>query len=132
VTTSPLFRKIDCLRLPVPDVDTALAFYRDGLGHELVWRTSDAAGMRMPDTDAELVVFSVGTEQEANLLVEDVRAAVDRLIDAGAELVRGPFDISIGLCAIVCDPFRNRLVLLDMSKGRLQTDGDGYVTGSNE
>jgi hypothetical protein len=34
--SNPLFRKIDCLRLPVSDVDAALAFYRDALGHGLI------------------------------------------------------------------------------------------------
>ena len=37
-----LFRKIDCLQIPVSDLDAALAFYRDRLGHALKWRTADA------------------------------------------------------------------------------------------
>ena len=54
--SEPLFRKIDCLQLPVPDIEAGLAFYRDRLGHELVWRTPTAAGLRMPETDAEIVI----------------------------------------------------------------------------
>ena len=32
----PLFRKVGCLRIPVPDLDAGLAFYRDVIGFE-VW-----------------------------------------------------------------------------------------------
>jgi hypothetical protein len=38
-----------------------------------------------------------------------------------------PFDIRIGRCAVICDPWGNRLVVLDMSKGPLVTDADGNV-----
>ena len=51
-----LFRKVDCVRLFVKDLDAALVFYRDQLGHDLVWRTASAAGLQMPDTDSEIVL----------------------------------------------------------------------------
>ena len=53
-----LFRKVDCHSIPVADLDAALAFYRDGLGHELIWRDGSAAGLRLPDSDAELVLHT--------------------------------------------------------------------------
>lgn len=53
-----MFRKVDCLRLPVRDLDAALQFYRDRLGHPRVWRSDVAAGLAMPDTDAELVLYT--------------------------------------------------------------------------
>ena len=34
-----LFRKVDCLSIPVPDLDAALSFYSRQLGHELVLHT---------------------------------------------------------------------------------------------
>ena len=36
----PLFGKVDCLSIPVPDLDAALTFYSANLGHELIWRSS--------------------------------------------------------------------------------------------
>ena len=33
--SEPLFRKIDCLQIPVPDLDAGLAFYRNILGTRL-------------------------------------------------------------------------------------------------
>jgi predicted enzyme related to lactoylglutathione lyase len=112
----------------VPDIDTGLGFYRDALGHQLIWRSAEAAGLRMPGTDAELVIYTDGDTPETDLLVDDVAAAVERLTAAGAKVRRGPFDITIGRC-VVEDPFGNALVVLDASKGKLRTDAEGNVTG---
>lgn len=51
-----LLRKVDCVQLPVPDLEGGLAFYRHRLGHELLWRTETAAGLRLGDSDSELVL----------------------------------------------------------------------------
>jgi hypothetical protein len=58
------------------------------------------------------------------------RHAFGRLfLNAGGEAVERPFDIAIGRCARVRDPFGDVLVILDQSKGLLVTDADGRVTG---
>jgi predicted enzyme related to lactoylglutathione lyase len=124
----PLFRKVDCLSLPVRDLEQALAFYCERLGHALIWRTDSAAGLRMPDTDAELVLHTEATRPPAaELLVSAVPEAVARFEAAGGRLAFGPFEIAIGRCAVVADPWGNHLVLLDMSKGALHTDERGNV-----
>src|SRR5688500_11803705 len=41
----PLIRKVDCVQIQVPNLDAGLAFYRDQLGHQLVWRTESAVGL---------------------------------------------------------------------------------------
>ncbi len=117
-----LIRKIDCLQIPVPDLEAGLGFYRDCLGHEVLWRTETAAGLRMPESDAEIVIQTDREELEANLLVASAEEAVRRIVEAGGSVTVQPFDIQIGRCAVVADPWGNRLVLLDMSKGRLVTD----------
>ncbi len=124
-----LFRNIDCLQIPVPDLDDGLAFYRDMLGHELIWRTETAAGLRMPETNAEIVIQTERPQLEVNLRVASSDAAVKRIVEAGGKLVAGPFDIRIGRCAVVVDPWGNALVLLDGSKGHLVTDEEGAVIG---
>ena len=126
----PLVRKIDCLCLPVPDLDAALAFYCARLGHELVWRTAKAAGLRLPETDAEIVLQIERPEPETDLLVDSADEAVARFVEAGGRVVGGPFDIQVGRCVVVADPWDNVLVLLDMSKGRLVTDASGNVIGN--
>lgn len=46
--TLPLLKKLDCVRLYVPDLEAGLSFYRDKLGLALIWRTEAAAGLAMP------------------------------------------------------------------------------------
>ena len=127
----PLFTKIDCLRLPVRDLDEALAFYRDKLGHALIWRTDTAAGLRLPDSNAEIVLQTERPEIETDLMVASVKAAVERFVAAGGRVLAGPFEIQIGKCAVVADPFGNVLVMLDASKGLLRTDEEGNVIGND-
>ena len=130
ITATPLFSKVDCVRLYVPDLESGLAFYRDRLGHELIWRTAQAAGLRMPGTDAEIVVQTEQEGQEVDLTVPSADEAAQHFADAGGEVVVQPFDIQIGRCTVVRDPWGNQLVLLDTSKGLLATDKDGNVTGN--
>ena len=127
--SEPLFRKVDAVEIAVPSVDDGLAFYRDRLGHKLVWRTETSAGLRMPGTDAELVLQTERPESGVDLLVESADAAVDAIVAAGGRVVAAPFDIAIGRCAVVEDPWGNRLVVLDARNGRLETDEEGRVIG---
>jgi nucleoside phosphorylase/predicted enzyme related to lactoylglutathione lyase len=126
----PLFEKVDCLSLHVPDLESGLSFYRDKLGHALIWRTAVAAGLRMPGTEAELVIQTEQEGQEVDLTVQSADEAAQRFTEAGGEVVVPPFDIQIGRCAVVRDPWGNQLVLLDTSKGLLRTDEEGNVVGN--
>jgi predicted enzyme related to lactoylglutathione lyase len=125
-----LIRKVDCVRLYVSDLETGLAFYRDRLGHELIWRTETAAGLRLPESEAELVLQTEDQRQEVDLLVNSADEAARRVEQAGGKVIVPPFDIQIGRCVVLEDPWGNPLVLLDTSKGLLKTDLDGNVTGN--
>jgi predicted enzyme related to lactoylglutathione lyase len=131
VNSAALLKKIDCLSIPVPDLDEALEFYSENLGHDLIWRTDFAAGLRLPDSNAELVLHTDDRSMETDLAVESVPEAVQRFTAAGGKIVAGPFDIQIGLCAVVADPWGNVLVLLDTSKGLLEVDESKRVIGNN-
>jgi predicted enzyme related to lactoylglutathione lyase len=122
-------RKVDCIRLYVPDIGAGLAYYRDQLGHELIWRTQDQVGLRMPDSDAEIVLHTDPQEPEIDMLVDSADDAAGRVVAAGGRIVVPPCDIQIGRCVVVQDPWGNQLVLLDASKGLLVTDGDRNVVG---
>jgi catechol 2,3-dioxygenase-like lactoylglutathione lyase family enzyme len=114
-----LFRKIDCVRLAVDDLDEAIGYY-SRLGHELVWRRPTQAGLRLSDTDTELVVQTEEQESpEIDVLVDDADAAAERFAAAGGRVVAEPFDIEVGRCVVVEDPWGNRLVLLDLRRGPL-------------
>lgn len=125
----PAFRSVDAIEVAVPDLEEGLAFYRDRLGHELSWRTGTAAGLRLPETDAELVLQTERDGIHVDLLVESADAAAEEVRAAGGSVITGPFDIPIGRCVVVEDPWGNRLVLLDMRNGRLATDAEGNVVG---
>lgn len=125
-----VLRKVDAVTVKVPSLDAGLAFYRDGLGHQLRWR-NDAIGqaaLALPETDTELVLT---TEHgyEPNWLVDSVEEAVDRLVAGGGTVAVEPFDIPVGRVAVVLDPFGNALVLVDLTKGRYETNEDGSVAG---
>ena len=125
-----LIRKVDCVRLYVPDLEAGLAFYRDRLGHELIWRTATSAGLRLPESDTELVLQTEEQRQEVDLLVHSADEAAKLIEQAGGRLILPPFDIQIGRCVVLEDPWGNPLVLLDTSKGLLKTDADGKVIGN--
>ena len=130
--TSPLFRKVDCLSLPVNDLERALRFYRDALGHELVWRDETAAGLRLPDSNAELVLHTDDRPIETDLSVESVPDAIDRFVRAGGSVAVEPFEIRVGRCAVIRDPWQNHLVILDESKGLLEVDEEKRVVGNRK
>lgn len=128
----PLMRKLDCVRFYVTDLESGLAFYRDQLGHELIWRTDEMVGLRMPGTGAEIVLHTEPQEPEIDFKVQSADTAAARIEEAGGKVIVPPFDIQIGHCTVVQDPWGNEFVLLDASKGLLVTDEEGNVVGNAE
>jgi predicted enzyme related to lactoylglutathione lyase len=126
----PLIRKIDAVTVPVPDLDSGLRFYRDRLGHELLWRNDELgqAGLGLPESDAEIVLTTRLGLAPAWLVTSADEAAAE-LVAAGGRLIAEPADIPVGRVVVVADPFGNALVLVDLSKGRYVTGEGGSVTG---
>jgi predicted enzyme related to lactoylglutathione lyase len=129
----PLLRAVDAVTVPVPDLDQGLQFYRDRLGHELLWR-NDAigqAGLRLPDADTELVL-TTSLPYGPQWLVASADDATAVIRSAGGRVITEPFDGVVGRIAVVTDPFGNALALLDLSKGTYRTDSRGDVIGLQE
>ena len=127
---APLVGKVDCVRFYVPDLDAGLAFYRDELGHRLLWRTEKEVGLAMPNTDAEIVLQVERKGQETDLKVDSADDAAARVQAAGGRVIVPPFEIQIGRCTVVEDPWGNQMVLVDSTKGKLLTDDEGNVVGT--
>lgn len=127
----PLFTNLDCLGVHVPDLDEALTFYQDKLGHELLWRNETSAGLGFADGGSmpELVLHTDPWSITSAIKVESVPEAVERFVSSGGSVVEPPREIPIGRLAVVSDPWNNHLVLLDSSKGQFQTDHERNVTG---
>lgn len=131
MSREPVLQLVDAITIPVPSLDEGLRFYREGLGHELLWRNdaSGQAGLRLPGSETELVL-SIDVEYEPNWLVASVENAAADIVAAGGSVLAEPQDIPVGRLAVVADPFGNALVLLDLSAGRYTTDATGRVTGT--
>lgn len=127
---APLLRAVDAVMLAVPDLDAGIAFYRDQLGHRLRWRNDEMgqAALACPESATE-IVLSTELPAEPNWLVDDAAAAADLIRRSGGRLVQPAVDIPVGKVAVAQDPFGNRLVLVDLSKGRYRTAQNGAVTG---
>lgn len=129
--TKPLFRNVDCVGVQVPDLDEGLAFYREKLGHQLLWRSATSAGLAFADGAEmpELVLHTDAWAIATALKVESVAKAIERFAACGGTVVEPPVEIPIGWLAVVSDPWQNHIVLLDSTKGQLQTDADHQVVG---
>ena len=127
----PLFQNVDCLGVEVPDIDEALDFYQKKLGQRLLWRTPTSAGLAFADAEQmpELVLHTDAWAIATAIKVASVTDAIEHFVSAGGTLVEPPSEIPIGLLAVVADPWRNHLVLLDSTKGQLQTDAEHNVVG---
>jgi len=128
----PLFQKVDCIRLYVSNIAAGLAFYRDRLGHRLIWKTDTEAGLGIPGSEAEIVLQSQEKGVEVDLKVASADEAAARWVACGGRVLVPPFDIRIGRCVVVEDPWGNPLVLLDFSKGLLVTDANGNIIGNEK
>ena len=123
-------QKVDCIRLYVSDLNSGLQFYRDQLGLKLIWKTDQAIGLRMPNDVTEIVLHTEEKMPEIDLKVKNADTAAALIEKAGGKVVVPPFDIQIGRCTVINDPWGNELVLLDSSKGLLKTDSEGNVIGN--
>jgi lactoylglutathione lyase len=114
-----VLRKIDCVMVRVPDLTPAVEFYTRVFGLRSLWRDETAAGMGMPETDAEVVLHTMDLPADLSVhyLVDDVAAAVAMAQSAGCIVREPPFDIAVGKCSVLEDPFGNLVGILDMGKG---------------
>jgi predicted enzyme related to lactoylglutathione lyase len=82
----------------------------------------------MQKSDSELVLVCEELKQpEVDILVHNVDQDASDFEKRGGRIVVAPFDIAIGRCAVVHDPWDNEFVLLDASKGHLKADSNKNV-----
>jgi predicted enzyme related to lactoylglutathione lyase len=115
-----MLRKIDCVMIRVDDLDAAAAYYADAFGLRPLWRDDRQLGLGFPETDAEIVLHTapdLPPDGLVHYLVDDVVSAVRALQAKGCAIIEPPFDIRIGKCAVIRDPFGVTLCILDMTKG---------------
>lgn len=114
-----MLRKIDCVMVRVDDVEGAANYYIRVFGLHPQWSGDNAIGLVFPETDAEMVLHNdphIPSSVEVYYLVDDVVAAVALVVEEGCQILVAPFDITIGKCAVIRDPFGTRLCILDLTK----------------
>ncbi len=115
-----MLRKIDCVMIRVEEPDAAAVYYSDVFGLRRLWQDETSVGLGFPETDAEVVLHrssEIPSRVEVHYLVDDVVCSVRVLRQNGCTVLAEPFDIPIGKCAVVRDPFGTTLCILDMGKG---------------
>src|SRR3954469_20236154 len=97
----PLLHGVDCVTVPVPDLDEGLRFYRDSLGHELLWRNDAVgqAGLRLPRSDTE-IVLTVHEPYEPAWLVSSAGQAAAVVENAGGRVLEAPRAIRVRRAAL--------------------------------
>ena len=61
--------------------------------------------------------WTIPSSVEVYYKVDDVVVAVAHYAAQGCQILVAPFDITIGKCAVIRDPFGTRLCILDTTKG---------------
>lgn len=116
-----MFKKIDCVMIRLDDVGAGEKFYSEVFGLRPLWREAGSVGMGLPETDAEIVLHrsaEIPNKVEVHYLVDDVVTAVKYYAEKGCRVLVPPFDVLIGKCAVVQDPFDTTICLLDLSSGK--------------
>lgn len=110
-----MFRRVDRVVLRVPVLKTAVKFYRDALGMELVREELRVASLRMPDGGAEVVLHCDPDlpAEAVYYLVDDVRALYARRDQVGLLFTSPPVAGSRGYRAAIRDPGGHVLFIVD-------------------
>ena len=124
-----VFKNVDCIELYVSDLDDGIKYYCGSMGLKLLWRTDTSVGLGMENDIAEILLQTERPFMSVDMKVESVVESIDKIVEAGGKVLEGPFEIPIGKCAVICDKWDNKYVILDMTKGKYTTDEYGNVTG---
>jgi catechol 2,3-dioxygenase-like lactoylglutathione lyase family enzyme len=86
-----MLRKIDCVMVPVSDLDAGVDLYQRAFGLTVHWRDAVSVGLGLQDSATE-VVLNVDGISGVHYLVDDVPAAVGRALAEGCTLIVKPFE----------------------------------------
>jgi predicted enzyme related to lactoylglutathione lyase len=110
--------KLEFLYRPVPDLEQALAFYRDRLGWEEAWREGEATvSLTMPGTEVQLMLDAQPetTPPGPLFVVESVRDLFEAR-RAEIDFTSEPMAIPGGYLVGFSDPWGNAVYVMDQSE----------------
>lgn len=115
-----IIRKIDAVMFLVDDIYVAADFYENVLGLKRGWTDDEnqMIGMLFPRNDTELVLHMNQSLPNPNVSfqVKKVDEFVGKYQKQGFKVLVEPFEIRCGKCAILEDPFSNRIEIMDITK----------------
>jgi predicted enzyme related to lactoylglutathione lyase len=112
-----VFRRVDRYIIRVPQLTSAVRYYRDVLGLKMTRLQGTAASFRLGEDQTEIVLHADpdAPEQAVYLLVDDVRDLYRRRESLRLKFAGPPTPVARGFRATVRDPFGTVLLLLDRS-----------------
>lgn len=112
-----MLRTIDRILFRVPGLASAVVYYRDVLGLQLIRQDARVANFRLADDSTELVLHSDPDLPAEGIYfrVDDVRDMYRRRAELKLTFASPPTQASRGFVATVKDPFGTVLLLLDRS-----------------
>lgn len=119
-----MLRHIDRILLRVPNVESAVRYYRDVMGLRLIRQSKSLANLRFPDGHGEIVLHSDPDlpGEAIYYLVDDVRDLYNRREEFALSFLSPPVQATRGYRAAIKDPFGNVLQILDRS-----SDPEGHA-----
>jgi catechol 2,3-dioxygenase-like lactoylglutathione lyase family enzyme len=112
-----MLKKIDRILLRVPQLESAVRYYKDVLGLKLLKQSATIASLAFASSETELVLHTDADlpAEGVYYLVDDVRELYRRRDELKLKFSAPPAPASKGFRATVKDPFGNVLLLLDRS-----------------
>ena len=110
-----MLRQIDRILLRVPQLESAVHYYRDVLGLRLIRQDKRLASFALGDSKTELVLHTDLDlpAHAAYYLVDDVRQMFEKRQDLKLQFLSSPAPSARGYRATIKDPFGNVLLILD-------------------
>ena len=113
-----MFRRLDRLVIRVPNLQSAVTYYRDVLGLKVVREEKRVASLRFADQDCGEIILHSDPELPSDatyMLVDSVRDMYQRRTELRLRFTAPPTRVARGYRATVKDPFGTILHLLDRS-----------------
>jgi catechol 2,3-dioxygenase-like lactoylglutathione lyase family enzyme len=110
-----MLQRVDRILLRVPQLESAVNYYRDVLGMKVLKQDTRLANLKLEDCDTEFVLHTDADlpAEAIYYLVANVRDLYKRRAALKLTFVSPPSAVSRGYRATVKDPFGNVLLLLD-------------------
>lgn len=108
--------RLEFVYLPVPDLQPALALYRDGLGFDELWREGElTVGLAIPGTETAVMVDAAAEPGAAPGPIFGVDRVDAWLAGRDLDVFMPPMDIPGGRMMGFRDPGGNHVYVMDQS-----------------